>query len=81
MAVFPTLLRLKNAHLKKLGAAQEVHFERQIGEVCGSLEAPVLTDFPSHLSLAGQVERAIVSGLDEYLQAEAPAVDRWIAGR
>jgi len=54
VAVFPTLLRLKNAHLKKLGAAQEVHFERQIGEVCGSLEAPVLTDFPSHLSLAEQ---------------------------
>lgn len=33
------------------------------------------------LLVAGQVERAIVSGLDEYLQAEAPAVDRWLAGR
>lgn len=30
------------------------------------------------LLVAGQVERAIVSGLDEYLQAEAPAVDAWL---
>ncbi len=32
------------------------------------------------LLVAGRVEAAIVSGLDEYLQAEAPAVDRWLAG-
>jgi len=30
--------------------------------------------------LAGRVEKAIISGLEEYLRAEAPAVDRWIAG-
>ncbi|NLT26397.1 MAG: mannose-6-phosphate isomerase, class I, partial [Microbacteriaceae bacterium] len=30
--------------------------------------------------VAGRVERAIVSGLEEYLVAEAPAVDAWIAG-
>lgn len=29
---------------------------------------------------AGRVENAIVSGLEEYLVAEAPAVDAWIAG-
>ena len=31
------------------------------------------------LLVAGRVEAAIVSGLEEYLIAEAPAVDRWIA--
>ena len=30
--------------------------------------------------VAGRVEQAIVSGLDEYLQAEAPTVDRYLAG-
>ena len=30
--------------------------------------------------VAGQVERAIVSGLEEYLGSEAPAVDAWISG-
>lgn len=30
--------------------------------------------------VAGRVEHAIVSGLEEYLTAEAPAVDAWIAG-
>ena len=29
--------------------------------------------------VAGRVEQAIVSGLDEYLQAEAPTVDRYLA--
>lgn len=32
------------------------------------------------LLVAGRVEQAIVSGLDEYLTAEAPAVDRYISG-
>lgn len=32
------------------------------------------------LLVAGQVEQAIVSGLDEYLQAEAPAVDAYLEG-
>ena len=31
------------------------------------------------LLVAGRVEQAIVSGLEEYLMAEAPAVDAWIA--
>ena len=31
------------------------------------------------LLVAGRVEQAIVSGLEEYLAAEAPVVDRWIA--
>ena len=30
--------------------------------------------------VAGKVEQAIVSGLEEYLVAEAPAVDRYLAG-
>mgnify|MGYP007112915482 CR=1 FL=1 len=28
----------------------------------------------------GRVEQAIVSGLEEYLEAEAPVVDAWIRG-
>lgn len=31
------------------------------------------------LLVAGRVEHAIVSGLEEYLTAEAPAVDTWIS--
>lgn len=31
--------------------------------------------------VAGRVEQAIVSGLGEYLDAEAPAVDAWIAAQ
>ena len=33
------------------------------------------------LFVAGKVEQAIVSGLEEYLVAEAPRVDTWIADR
>jgi hypothetical protein len=33
------------------------------------------------LLVAGRVERAIVSGLEEYLAAEAPVVDEWIRSR
>ena len=33
------------------------------------------------LLVAGRVEQAIVSGLQEYLMAEAPVVDRWISER
>jgi hypothetical protein len=32
------------------------------------------------LLVGGRVEQAIVSGLAEYLEAEAPAVDRYLAG-
>lgn len=49
VTVFTTLLRLKNAHLKKLGEGENVFFERLIGEVL----AP-LADFPRQLRLAEQ---------------------------
>ncbi len=54
VAVFTTLLRLKNAHLKKLEPGLQSHYERQIGEVLGSVEAPAVSDFPGQLSLAEQ---------------------------
>ncbi len=53
-AVFPTLMRLKNPHLKKLSVGEVTHFERLIGEVCGSLEQPGLTEFPRQLDLHAQ---------------------------
>lgn len=53
-SVFPTLLRLKNAHLKKLQPGQETRFEKLVGEICGSLEQPVLADFPRQLDLHAQ---------------------------
>lgn len=49
VAVFTTLLRLKNAHLKKLSEGQNVWFERLIGEVLSPLK-----DFPRQLSLPDQ---------------------------
>lgn len=49
VAVFTTLLRLKNAHLKKLTTGQSVNFEKLLAEILG----PV-TDFPAHLSLPDQ---------------------------
>jgi CRISPR-associated protein Csd1 len=49
VAVFTTLLRLKNAHLKKLSVGRNTYFEKLLGEVL----APV-TDFPKHLSLPDQ---------------------------
>jgi CRISPR-associated protein Csd1 len=53
-AVFPTLMRLKNAHLKKLPPGQETRFEKLIGEICGSVEQPALADFPRQLDLRAQ---------------------------
>jgi CRISPR-associated protein Csd1 len=53
-AVFPTLLRLKNAHLNKLEPRQQTHFEKLIGEICGSLDEPVLPEFPRQLDLHAQ---------------------------
>lgn len=53
-AVFPTLLRLKNAHAKKLSPGQENFFEKLIGEICGSVEQPVLEAFPRQLDLHAQ---------------------------
>ena len=49
VAVFTTLLRLKNAHLKKLVAGRAVWFEKLLGEVL----APV-QDFPLQLPLPDQ---------------------------
>lgn len=49
VAVFTTLLRLKNAHLKKLPQGRSVSFEKLLGEVLSAV-----TDFPAHLTLADQ---------------------------
>ena len=49
VAVFTTLLRLKNAHLKKLPDGKVAFFEQLIGEVM----AP-MTDFPKQLPLPEQ---------------------------
>lgn len=49
VAVFTTLLRLKNAHLKKLSPGRAQWFEKLLGEVL----APV-ADFPAHLALPDQ---------------------------
>lgn len=52
--VFPTLLRLKNAHLRKLADGEAANLERQLGEICGSVEQPALRDFPRQLDLHEQ---------------------------
>lgn len=49
MAVFTTLPRLKNAHLKKLSPGRAQWFEKLLGEV----PSPV-ADFPAHLALPDQ---------------------------
>ena len=49
VAVFTTLLRLKNAHLKKLTLGQSTWFEKMVGEILDAV-----TDFPKHLSLPDQ---------------------------
>lgn len=49
VAVFTTLLRLKNAHLKKLATGRVIWFERLLGEVLGAVD-----DFPKHLPLPDQ---------------------------
>ncbi|MFO1224984.1 MAG: type I-C CRISPR-associated protein Cas8c/Csd1 [Burkholderiaceae bacterium] len=54
VAVFTTLLRLKNAHLKKLTEPQVVHFERAIGDVLGTVADPRVGEFPRQLSLPEQ---------------------------
>jgi CRISPR-associated protein Csd1 len=54
VAVFTTLLRLKNAHLKKLSDGETVYFERLLGDIFGTLEAPALADFPRQLNLPDQ---------------------------
>lgn len=49
VTVFTSLLRLKNAHLKKLNPGRVVSFEKLLGEVLGEV-----ADFPSHLMLPEQ---------------------------
>jgi CRISPR-associated protein Csd1 len=49
VAVFTTLLRLKNSHLKKLSVGRSVWFEKLLGEVLGAVD-----DFPKHLTLQEQ---------------------------
>ncbi len=49
VVVFTTLLRLKNAHLKKLSQGRAVSFEKLLGDVLSTV-----TDFPAHLTLADQ---------------------------
>lgn len=49
VAVFTTLLRLKNSHLKKLSVGRGMWFEKLLGEILGTV-----TDFPKHLSLPDQ---------------------------
>ena len=53
-AVFPTVMRLKNAHLKKLSPGMEAFFEKLVGEICGSVVQPALVDFPRQLDLRAQ---------------------------
>ena len=49
VAVFTTLLRLKNAHLKKMTVGQAAWFEKLVGEILDAV-----TDFPKHLPLPDQ---------------------------
>jgi CRISPR-associated protein Csd1 len=50
VAVFTTLLRLKNHHLAKLGnRGRATNFERLLGEILGGID-----DFPLHLTLPEQ---------------------------
>ena len=49
LAVFTTLLRLKNAHLKKLSVGRAMGFEKLLGEILN----PV-ADFPKHMPLPDQ---------------------------
>jgi CRISPR-associated protein Csd1 len=54
VSVFTTLLRLKNAHLKKLSDAQTAYFERLIGDIMLPL-----ADFPRQLALPQQAKFAL----------------------
>ncbi|MEG2155925.1 MAG: type I-C CRISPR-associated protein Cas8c/Csd1 [Burkholderiaceae bacterium] len=49
VAVFTTLLRLKNHHLAKLGAGRRIGFERLLSEILAAV-----ADFPVHLNLQDQ---------------------------
>lgn len=49
VAVFTTLLRLKNSHLKKLSVGRGLWFEKLLGEILNTV-----ADFPKHLPLPDQ---------------------------
>jgi len=49
VAVFTTLLRLKNSHLKKLSVGRGLWFEKLLGEILGKV-----ADFPKHLPMPDQ---------------------------
>lgn len=49
VAVFTTLLRLKNSHLKKLSVGRGLWFEKLLGEILGTV-----ADFPKHLPMPDQ---------------------------
>lgn len=49
VAVFTTLLRLKNSHLKKLAVGRGLWFEKLLGEILDTV-----ADFPKHLPLPDQ---------------------------
>ena len=49
VAVFTTLLRLKNSHLKKLSTGRGMWFEKLLGEILATV-----SDFPKHLALPDQ---------------------------
>ena len=54
IAVFTTLMRLKNHHLAKIAPGRSTQFERLLGEIVGGLH-----EFPAHLSLGDQGRFAI----------------------
>jgi CRISPR-associated protein Csd1 len=49
VAVFTTLLRLKNSHLKKLAVGRAMWFEKLVGEILSAV-----VDFPKHMPLPDQ---------------------------
>ena len=49
VAVFTTLLRLKNSHLKKLSVGRAMGFEKLLGEILSAV-----VDFPKHMALPDQ---------------------------
>ena len=54
VAVFMTLLRLKVSHAKQLAPEYAGYFERLLGEICGTVAEPKVSDFPRQLSLPDQ---------------------------
>ena len=48
--VFPQLIKLAQAHLKKLSAGSRVYYDRQIGEITGNLQQ----EYPARLNLRDQ---------------------------